>query len=297
MLEALSEDVVLSFIAYALVAGPKNREQAFSLSIYHPMFLHQFDNERLFSEDMPPGFDLIWTATHSAFVPADSFLLKLLGNQRINVFGTLWDSTPEALQEELVIPLLLSGESSVLVYTGVGPHRKAGSRSVNGRELINELRLRLCIQGVSRLISLAIVLQSRDRLVRSDSWRAGPMLDGFRQSWIFAEGVGEASNPAIEKFLGSTENSKKLQAPRRRRGRTRGIPLISFFSELEFELTGKPTSLIARLWEQTLGHQAIPFDPVARAAMITRSLDHPRLGRHVRAWQELEAEGSFLLKR
>jgi hypothetical protein len=123
------------------------------------------------------------------------------------------------------------------------------------------------------------------------------MLDGFRQSWIFAEGVGEASNPAIEKFLGSTENSKKLQAPRRRRGRTRGIPLISFFSELEFELTGKPTSLIARLWEQTLGHQAIPFDPVARAAMITRSLDHPRLGRHVRAWQELEAEGSFLLKR
>lgn len=49
-----------------------------------------------------------------------------------------------------------------------------------------------------------------------------------------------------------------------------------------------PDTLIAQLWNECLGPQAIPFDPDARKALIAHGCKHPDLKRHIEAWQKLK---------
>jgi hypothetical protein len=64
--------------------------------------------------------------------------------------------------------------------------------------------------------------------------------------------------------------------------------LMVFVAEL---YTGRveatPDSLIARVWNECLGAEAIPFDTEARRALIAKGLLHPELKRHIEAWQKM----------
>jgi hypothetical protein len=60
--------------------------------------------------------------------------------------------------------------------------------------------------------------------------------------------------------------------------------------ELRTELRKlEPESLIAKLWNECLGENAIPFDSEARRAMIEDASRHPELKRHLKAWEQIIA--------
>jgi hypothetical protein len=50
--------------------------------------------------------------------------------------------------------------------------------------------------------------------------------------------------------------------------------------------------MIARIWNETLGARAIPFNPVERDALIADGKKHSELKRHIDAWEELKRTGS-----
>ena len=50
--------------------------------------------------------------------------------------------------------------------------------------------------------------------------------------------------------------------------------------------------MIAKIWNECLGKRAIPFDPLAREAIIADGCRHPELKRHIEKWQEMKRTNS-----
>jgi len=91
-------------------------------------------------------------------------------------------------------------------------------------------------------------------------------------------------NPAasLETILNTLEVTYEPEAP----------PLL-FASEVRTApVNTSPESVVARVWKECLGEEAIPFDPAARKALIADGLRHPELKRHIEAWQKMQSDGS-----
>ena len=84
-LDELSRDVMLSFIAHALVCGPRSRSESLSVQNGHPLRPDQFSGfgyamDLQDHEDSPLAMGrLRWCSTSSHVVPADPWLYSLLG--------------------------------------------------------------------------------------------------------------------------------------------------------------------------------------------------------------------------
>jgi hypothetical protein len=61
------------------------------------------------------------------------------------------------------------------------------------------------------------------------------------------------------------------------------INAVLFVAEVETADVEPPTSIIAKIWNEFLGRKAIPFDPVAREALIAEGCKFPELRRHIEA--------------
>jgi hypothetical protein len=67
---------------------------------------------------------------------------------------------------------------------------------------------------------------------------------------------------------------------------------VLFVAEIKPAKVDTPESMLAKVWNECLGPRAIPFDPVARAALIAEGCKHSELKRHIEAWQEMKRTGS-----
>jgi hypothetical protein len=67
---------------------------------------------------------------------------------------------------------------------------------------------------------------------------------------------------------------------------------IAFVAEIGVVGAEAPESMLAELWNECLGANAIPFDPDARRALIEEGSKHPELNRHIEAWKEMKRTGS-----
>lgn len=69
---------------------------------------------------------------------------------------------------------------------------------------------------------------------------------------------------------------------------------LFYIAEIKIKPCGnpEPESLLAKIWNECLGPQPIPFDPKARRALIKCGRQHPELKRHIEAWEEMKRTGS-----
>ena len=71
-----------------------------------------------------------------------------------------------------------------------------------------------------------------------------------------------------------------------------GLELFVFVADIVVAPQLSKETLFSRLWQATLGPEVIPFDPVAREAMVAKALRSPLLGPHVARWQRIIAAES-----
>jgi hypothetical protein len=67
---------------------------------------------------------------------------------------------------------------------------------------------------------------------------------------------------------------------------------VLFVADLEIKTVNKPKSILARIWNECLGPTFIPFDPVAREALIEHGKKHSELKQHIEKWLEMKRKGS-----
>ena len=66
-----------------------------------------------------------------------------------------------------------------------------------------------------------------------------------------------------------------------------------YIAEIETKPTNpQPETLLAKIWNECLGPNPIPFDPEARQALIEKGKQHPELKRHIEKWEEMKGTGS-----
>ncbi len=94
--DQLVRDVLLSYIAHALVRGPSTREQALGSPARHPLCaepISEYEMWKPATEQMAHGWFrnglLRWCTTRDGMVPADPTLFKLLNCNSYIVFGSL----------------------------------------------------------------------------------------------------------------------------------------------------------------------------------------------------------------
>jgi hypothetical protein len=59
----------------------------------------------------------------------------------------------------------------------------------------------------------------------------------------------------------------------------------------------KPRTLVAKLWNECLGANAIPFDSALREQLISQGSQHPDLQRHIASWKALTDTGTKWVSR
>ena len=105
---------------------------------------------------------------------------------------------------------------------------------------------------------------------------------------LYEARTGEfGSSISLETILTSMEENV-LPEIQRQASRPGLSPPVLFAAEIRTKRVERsPESLLARIWNECLGPRAIPFDPVAREALIADGCKHPELKRHIAAWQEM----------
>lgn len=317
---ALARDMTLSFLAHALVCGPRSPGEAVSNCCRHPLCL---STSRDISEGVF-GLDegrLRWCASRIGFVPADQWLYTLLAAERCLVLGALdtvsADETPWIPAQAAAEGFLQAGCSmlSWLAYVDEEEMRRSRSADAAG-EIMGEFLAELAREGIAtiallpRLPGVVHVLASVSRFVDIDALAstkatvfsedsqdaeselnekgtAQPEIHAARAPELFQWGNARASSINLKHAL------DVLQAALPQSQHRRYAPSILFVAELQTPSTEEsPETLIAQVWNECLGPRAIPFDATDRKALIEHGRQHPDLRRHIEAWERMRCEGT-----
>jgi len=296
----LTRDVMLSFIAHALVCGPTSYIEAISsLKQRHPLcrkpiFSGQILNEEtcvfpFFSEGLSR-----WCLTSNEMVPADTWLYSLLQAKSYFVYGVLVfdehkiDTHYSGLMSKPLIKKMIATGNAVLPWPFALSFVHDNDR-YKALGLSPKLRDTLASDGVVALghkvqASRVIVLAKNEFVPKRTSSDEKSAVRRPLNLTQFNGGKGsfEESIP-LEDLLGTMY---KKYMPR-------WNMICLYVAEITTgHVECKPESLIAKLWHECLGARAIPFDPVAREALIADGCKHPELKRHIEAWQEMKRTGS-----
>ena len=301
-LNELVQDVLLSFIAHILVCGPTTSVEALSLKCYHPLFIDRYGFKNRIGYGESFDIDLEWCVTSSYFIPADPWLYTLLNVESCYFYGAI--ESDNAIFSDCSV----SDCSSIMVWNGMMKlaylndyKYSTDVRDLNDCQPMSALSS-LVYRGIRAIgdgVTAAKVIMSlnTDRFKNIiEPMEAGKTrteftlykqlnVSGGQRTWFGTETAKLKQQKLLDTYLEKFENIclKKWGV----------IPDIIFASEIQpKQLEPKPESLIAKLWYKCLGAKAIPFDPVAREALIADGCKHPELKRHIEAWQEMKRTGS-----
>lgn len=318
--DELVRDVSLSFIAHALVCGPKSTAEALSPHRGHPLKLQQvskydaqFDIKTSeFQSPFAKGL-LRWCATSEAMIPADPWLYTLLGSDSCLVYGTLGQilshfAAPvpaELLQQARAAGFAILPWHGYLAINSAAGNTGAENVGAWSRRIFGMM----VRDGVPCLGSAAAahVLVSARPLFRFE-----PEMRPRHPRFVHVE---DAENPDYRiwsKMAGRTPANDWFKA---QTGELIGAgplePLLEaweagcrqhadveeeagvlFVAEVRAKPTNSPESTIAKIWNECLGAKAIPFDPAARETLIAEGSKHAELKRHIDAWKEMKRTGS-----
>jgi len=296
----LERDVTLSFIAHALVCGPTkhiatpNSSQPLD---YHPLSLcrhSRVDTRRLRQTDLLSSGWLRWCSTNSGFVAADPWLFSLLKTDTVFIYGVLDQAFPNKWESRQISVHGINFHNSAAMCWDVWMEPRAVSSEFIPRT--SKFFSQLCGSGIS---ALGLAVLSSNAVVSSDGdldfnkktqleISKSPSQDENRQ-WHRLRFGEHPQNPLLDAFLQQFEQ-QLLPSDRRSRKRK---PNVIYVAELKTKsYTTKPESLIASIWDECLGLNAISFNQDARNALIEHGRQHLDLKRHIEAWEEMKRTNS-----
>ena len=308
----IERDVYLSYIAHSLILGPNSREEALCgqskyplcvdhISEYYLDDVSDWHNEEFFSEGL-----LRWCATQTEMVPLDDRLFRLLGVNEYMVFGSLGYRGPEG-EEELRhshIPIALRDATcAALHWFGVGLVGGYGGDS--GLDDVSPMTIayldKLLSEGITatgcEIDKASIMVQASgevdcDNLVRTaadgDSGRAEEVKWKKRSSGF----------RGAERILGCKSvyrGSKRLTNALKQLHKSPWLNIldelnentdyVGWFAIRSYEK--RPASMLATLWNETIGERGIPFEPNDRGRVVTDARQHPELRTHIEKWEAI----------
>jgi molecular chaperone HtpG len=293
-IDELARDVLLSFIAHALVCGPTSQTEAFSNKRRrHPLSITPVvsydtvgDRQSLFANG-----HLRWCATPKLMVPIDPWLYTLLNSGSCFVYGAVnfdYDnSRPPSVMPKMLRQAGVTGQA-VLPWFGVSQsyrdRRSEFSEHVSDwSEHIFAVMARKGMRVLGRSTASHVIV------CESSEFRFNPNMEPDRWREIHRTKSGrrffEAQTGTIHSPLHLLRFVETMECNAERDG-------FLFAAELTTGRVKSPTSMIAKIWHKCLGARAIPFDPAAREALIADGKRHAELKRHIEAWEEMKRTGS-----
>jgi hypothetical protein len=273
-IDELTRDVTLSLIAHGLVRGPTSSEEAITSGRRHPLSLP------IISSDTSDG-NLRWCASESSFVPADSWLSSFLGNTSFVLHGAL-DDHHLMLHRSIksVGVRAVSGSSTVTGWflDHGDPSKNYGLASTLSSIASGDFN---CLgrkrNSVSLVASLSPVidLDVADFPTEDASWEKLRKSKG-RPRFEVKIGLPDSGQP-IRKILNDLIDVWPSSEV---------LPDAVFVAEIDMVPATQPETLIAKIWQECLGENAIPFDPVERRKLIEHGRQHPDLRRHIEHWEK-----------
>jgi molecular chaperone HtpG len=307
-LNELARDVLLSFIAHALVCGPTSQSEALSGKRRHPLTIGlvlRYDEQRARRSPFQRGL-LRWCSTSKEMVPTDPWLYRLLKSETCLVYGSLsFDSASSRLSSSAMPSLLeRAGATSQAVLPWFG-RMQTYSNNRKGRrvkvrfwlEHILGVLAREGIRALGPMTACHVICESPKYPFNAST--QGKLLEGSPEPISWKE-IHESGRQLFETLTGTLHSPLDL-LPFIEGMETEGDGVL-FAAEISTGRVESPESMIANIWQECLGRKAIPFDPTAREALITEGRKHPELKRHIEAWQELKitrsgwVTGSFRLE-
>jgi hypothetical protein len=303
-IDELRRDVMLSFIAHALVCGPASQVEALSQLPTHPLLGDPISRQEAYDVAGFSWSPLRWCATSTKFVPADPWLYALLDTKSCLVYGTIdfGDRYPakspaigHSLDQTTTAGYAVFPTHHAMRFYMLGePERARGIE-----DWLSMVFGRLADRGVEGLgheVTASHVLISTNREFHFRSfgsggrepetirWRETPVPDSLRQRHEAAKGAIVSPLP-LKNAIVAMEAEYQVMAP--------DYPVALFAAEFRTRrATPAPESLIAKLWNECLGANAIPFDGDARGRLIADGSKHPELRRHIEAWTKMKPSGS-----
>ncbi len=304
--DELARDVLLSFIAHALVCGPMSQTEALSMQRGHPLrpgIVSEYTG-RLQTTPFANGL-LRWCSTSVGMVPTDPWLYTLLNSGACLLYGTLAVDPPRSFGQLSALATLLERARATghAILPWCGFIRDPGG---NWEERANALRgfPERILDGLTREDVICLgpmtachVLFSEDPELRfnPDMERQGRWFDGDLRPgshpWrevrrhnsrrrCFDTQTGTL-NPALtlEPFLEALETAVASNE-------------VAFVAEIRTTRVESSASMIANIWKDLLGAKSIPFAATARKALIAEGSKHPDLKRHISAWKEMKRKRS-----
>ena len=286
-LNELGRDVTLSFIGHALVCAPASRLEAHVPKKHqkpHPLVFHEEGGKEVFTESR-----LRWCSSSTALIPADPWLYSLLQANACIVAGIFRSMNhPSQVEQKLFYPIKESEQNAVLIWN----HHYSKSEHIKLIECFsgmiksnfglldgNALHVEALVSWGTRLRASSIISMDLKTPVHQQyNWHNFNPKNTLRTYLIFK--AGSTNEPAnLQALLEAME--------------LYGVDDFLFVANLRTTRpTPQPETLLAKLWNECLGPNPIPFDPVARQALIERGRQHLELKRHIEAWEEMKRTGS-----
>jgi hypothetical protein len=323
----LSRDVTLSFIAHALVCGPEARKDALYSNHWHPLSLKQFSiiRERELSDGFVNNFQLSdgllrWCTTPTEIVPADPWLYSLLGAGYCFVWG-IFDLDLEHGGYRNFPKVDFSQTKSdnlAMLNWHIGFESYESSRKERAKKIAimpSIILTRLVRNGIAALghelesARVEVSVEADFRFGFDPTHRKHDHHSAFDKFDVW-HGINEPSAERLhfkaqtgtitpftplEPVLHLLEKvlDKKQSTPHYYYDGDIRLPDVLFVAELKLKKASRlPESIIGQVWNECLGPKAIPFDPIARQALIDQGRKHSELKVHIDAWEEMKQTGS-----
>ena len=312
----LVRDVILSFIANALVCGPESPDDAIRDQHAFPL---AFENcTKLEDNDLAiSSSKLSWCFTSTGFVAADCWLYSLLNVTSCIAIGSIAEERIKFEQATIrdIMDKVQCLDSAIFVDHNSISHIEDNDKlldlsddvSILSEQLLDEISfngvpdLGHSVENSSIIVSSDLCFSyclagfsKVDSVPEDDKsiwYKLEPNIDN---RYYFKASTGEDSSyTLLADLLFGIENSILANHnPERHRYRP-AISGILYVAEIHTERSKyTPGSILASIWNECLGPRIIPFDPTAREALITEACKHAELKRHIEAWQEMKRTGS-----
>ncbi len=300
-IDKLTRDVILSFIAHALVCGPTSCGDAISNIKRHPLSQKLEIPDVLIEPSFPytSNLDSFFfsegllrcCATSCVFVPADPWLYSLLKTEKCLVYGVISIHELKNISADSVFINKELGDFTKTACTNWSCLIKIfDDEDMNMAEQLvptwfnNFPRCGFSALGHEVQASNVLLSSSYELDLRKQNGVFWNKKDAVTGRYRF-----EGNTSDIEQTFPLQPLLEKIEA------QCDAIANVPFIFIAEFhtkQVERKPESLIAKVWHECLGARAIPFDPAAREALIADGCKHPELKRHIEAWQEMKRTGS-----
>lgn len=311
----LVRDVTFSFIAHALICGPSSRIEALSTHALHPLSPEQIpDISHAQTQPLSTGC-LRWCVTPNGGVPVDPWLYSLLGATSCLVYGAIardqWRANPYIPSLDQASLASTAKVDRAMLYWHLSSNKSyyddADDFLRKTAESSNNLLEELVRHGIDALghqvIASNIVVLANQELdfeacqeefrMFHDNEEDIPVdwqkTSNSRASWQRFEMQHGCltSNMALEPLIEMIEDAAANDSSES------DLPDVLFVAEIQTTPASRfPETLFAKIWNECLGPQIIPFDPDARKTLIEQGRQHPELKLHIEKWEKMKQSNS-----